>query len=49
MKGKSTTTGHIDPRGKWKMQILKDNWPLANQVLLADLNGDGRLEGAIHK
>jgi hypothetical protein len=33
-----------DPRGEWSMQVLKDKWPLANQVLLADLNGDGRLD-----
>ena len=33
-----------DPRGKWSMQMLKENWPLANQVILADLNGDGRLD-----
>jgi hypothetical protein len=33
-----------NPRGKWTMQVLKDNWALANQVLLADLNGDGRLD-----
>ena len=33
-----------DPRGKWSMQLLKEHWPLANQVLLADLNGDGRLD-----
>jgi len=26
------------------MQILKDNWPKANQVIVADLDGDGRLD-----
>ena len=30
-----------DPRGPWTMQILKDHWPKANQVLVADLDGDG--------
>jgi len=33
-----------DPRGPWNMQILKDNWPKANQVIVADLDGDGRLD-----
>lgn len=33
-----------DPRGKWTMQVLREHWPLANQVLLADLDGDGRLD-----
>jgi hypothetical protein len=34
-----------DPRKvPWKMHVLKDNWPNANQVIAADLNGDGRLD-----
>ena len=28
----------------WRMHLLKDNWHSANQVLIADLNGDGRLD-----
>jgi len=31
-----------DPRGPWHKQVLKDKWVNANQVLIADLNGDGR-------
>lgn len=31
-----------DPRGTWKRTILKDNWRSANQVIIADLDGDGR-------
>jgi hypothetical protein len=26
------------------MQILKQDWPNANQVILVDLTGDGRLD-----
>ena len=33
-----------DPRGPWTKQVLKDNWPKANQVIVADLDGDGRLD-----
>lgn len=33
-----------DPRGPWDMQILKDGWLRADQVIVADLNGDGRLD-----
>lgn len=33
-----------DPRGEWTMQVLKDNWTRANQVIVADLDGDGRLD-----
>ena len=33
-----------DPRGPWRKQVLKDRWVTANQVLLADLDGDGRLD-----
>ena len=28
------------------MQILKDNWARANMVIVADLDGDGRLDVA---
>jgi len=31
-----------DPRGPWNVQVLKNDWPRANQVVLADLTGDGR-------
>lgn len=31
-----------DPRGKWKRHVLKENWSNANQVIIADLNKDGR-------
>ncbi len=31
-----------DPRKDWTMHLLKDNWQSANQVIIADLNGDGR-------
>lgn len=34
-----------DPRKEsWKMRVLKESWPRANQVILADLNGDRRLD-----
>ena len=33
-----------DPRGPWSQQVLKEGWPNARQVLLADLDGDGRLD-----
>lgn len=33
-----------DPRGKWVKHILKANWVRANQILLADLDNDGRLD-----
>jgi len=29
---------------QWKLHLLKDNWHSATQILLADLNGDGRLD-----
>ncbi len=31
-----------DPKGRWRMHILKANWRSANQMVVADLNGDGR-------
>jgi len=32
-----------DPRkSPWKMHVIKENWPRASQVLVADLDGDGR-------
>ena len=31
-----------DPRGKWTMHVLKEKYLAANQVIAADLNGDGR-------
>ena len=33
-----------DPKGPWDMQLLKQGWPNATQVILADLTGDGRLD-----
>ncbi len=33
-----------DPRGEWRRHLLKNNWRSANQLILADLNGDGRLD-----
>ncbi len=33
-----------DPKGKWPMYLLKDNWSNANQVIVADLDRDGRLD-----
>jgi hypothetical protein len=33
-----------DPRGAWDMQILKEGWTRADQVLIVDLDGDGRLD-----
>ena len=35
---------HGDPRGGWTRHLLKNNWRSANQVIIADLNGDGRLD-----
>ena len=31
-----------DPRGPWSMQLLKDKWSKADQVFVADIDGDGR-------
>lgn len=31
-----------DPRGTWHQQPLKEHWRRANQVIIADLDGDGR-------
>ena len=34
-----------DPRKTpWKMHVVKENWRTVNQVLVADLDGDGRLD-----
>jgi len=33
---------HGDPTGPWTRHMLKNNWRSANQVIIADLNGDGR-------
>jgi len=33
---------HGDPRGSWTMHVLRKDWISANQVLVGDLNGDGR-------
>lgn len=35
---------HGDPKADWTRHMLKDNWRSANQVIIADLNGDGRLD-----
>ena len=31
-----------DPKAAWKMHVLKDKWPRANQPIVADLDGDKR-------
>jgi hypothetical protein len=31
-----------DPRGRWAVHLLKEKWYAANQVIVADLDGDGR-------
>ena len=31
-----------DPHGPWHMQVLKEGWVRANQILVVDLDGDGR-------
>ena len=31
-----------DPKGKWTMHVLKERWVNANQVIVADLDGDRR-------
>lgn len=31
-----------DPKQSWTRHLLKENWRSANQVIIADLNGDGR-------
>jgi hypothetical protein len=33
-----------DPKGRWIKHVVKDGWPHANQVILADLDGDKRLD-----
>jgi hypothetical protein len=33
-----------DASGKWTQHILKENWRSANQIIIADLNGDGKLD-----
>jgi hypothetical protein len=33
-----------DPRGTWKTHVLKEKWTNANQVIVADLNGDRKLD-----
>ena len=33
-----------DPRGPWSMQVLKEGWTNADQVILVDLDRDGRLD-----
>jgi hypothetical protein len=33
-----------EPRKTWRLRVLKESWPRANQVILADLNGDKRLD-----
>ena len=31
-----------DPCGTWSRHVLKEGWAMANQVIVADLDGDGR-------
>ena len=33
-----------DPKSDWAMHVIKDKWPRANQVIISDLDGDGRLD-----
>ena len=33
-----------DPRGRWTMQLLTEDWPRVSQVVLADLTGTGQLD-----
>ncbi|MDA0834307.1 MAG: VCBS repeat-containing protein [Planctomycetota bacterium] len=33
-----------DPHAEFTKHILKEIWPKANQIIMADLNGDGRLD-----
>jgi len=33
-----------DPTGKWKAHVLKEPYYAANQIIAADLDGDGRLD-----
>ena len=35
---------HGDPKGRWTMHLVKDRWKRADQVILADLDGDGKLD-----
>jgi len=36
-----------DPKGPWEKHILKSDWCEANQVIVADLDSDGRLDIAV--
>lgn len=31
-------------RGEWRQHVLKENWPRATQLVVGDLDGDGRLD-----
>ncbi len=33
---------HGNPKGQWTRHLLKNHWRSANQVIIADFNGDGR-------
>lgn len=33
-----------DPKGPWREQVLKDNWPNATQPIIVDVDGDGLLD-----
>ena len=35
---------HGDPKGRWSMHLIKDNWTNACVVITADLDGDGKLD-----
>ncbi len=43
MPGEVAWFGHAgNPAGRWKKHTLKTNWPNVNQLVIADLNNDGR-------
>jgi hypothetical protein len=33
-----------DPKRAWRVHVLKANWARANQIIAADLDGDGRTD-----
>ncbi|MCP4172254.1 MAG: hypothetical protein GY758_15930 [Fuerstiella sp.] len=41
-QGYGDMSRHGDPKGRWTRHLLKNNWRGANQVIIADLNGEQR-------